>query len=209
MKNSLPKKIFLLTTFLCTWLGLIVIALSTFGYPEIEVTPLGLTNFFSYFTIQSNILVGLFCGYLLLRKNSFKPLEQTLQLGTLLDISITFIIYQTILAATWNPQGLAFVGNFFIHTLTPILFVVYWLVFQEKKQMQFKYALYWLVYPVLYVVYTLIRGAIVNWYPYPFLDASVISIGQVLINVLGITALFFVGAIVFVAVNNSWTANKK
>jgi hypothetical protein len=29
---------------------------------------------------------------------------------------------------------------------------------------------YWLAFPVVFAVYSLIRGPIVQWYPYPFLD---------------------------------------
>jgi hypothetical protein len=35
---------------------------------------------------------------------------------------------------------------------------------------QFKQALIWLAYPLVFCAYSLIRGPIVGWYPYPFLD---------------------------------------
>ncbi len=30
----------------------------------------------------------------------------------------------------------------------------------------------WLAYPIVWTAYTLARGALVGWYPYPFLDPS-------------------------------------
>ncbi len=50
-------------------------------------------------------------------------------------------------------------------------------------------ALIWLVYPLLFAVYSLIRGPIVGWYPYPFLDpAHVGGYGVVALYCPGIAA---------------------
>ena len=53
-----------------------------------------------------------------------------------------------------------------------------------------------LVIPVIWVVYTLIRGAFVHQYPYDFVNVSVLGYQQVLINIVAILC----GALVFLAV---------
>ena len=51
--------------------------------------------------------------------------------------------------------------------------------------------LLWQVFPLLYLIYVLVRGAIVGWYPYPFLDpAKVNGYGNVALYALGIMATF-------------------
>ena len=52
--------------------------------------------------------------------------------------------------------------------------------------------MWWLVFPLVWTAYTLIRGAIVDWYPYPFLDHRLHSIGVVALYVVGIAVAFFV-----------------
>ncbi len=46
--------------------------------------------------------------------------------------------------------------------------------------------------PVFWLVYTLIRGAFVDWYPYPFIDVNVHGYAAVLATSLGVTVLMLV-----------------
>ena len=46
------------------------------------------------------------------------------------------------------------------------------------------------MFPVRGSVYTLVRGEIVDWYPYPFLDAGKHGYGSVALTCLAIAALF-------------------
>ena len=48
-------------------------------------------------------------------------------------------------------------------------------------------------FPLLYVVYSLIRGPFVNWYPYPFLDPRIGGYGRVFLYSIGISVV--IGAI--------------
>jgi hypothetical protein len=50
----------------------------------------------------------------------------------------------------------------------------------------------WLAFPVLWLVYTLIRGAVTDWYPYPFLDPDLESVASIIATCLAITAVFVV-----------------
>ena len=60
----------------------------------------------------------------------------------------------------------------------------------------------WLLYPLAYLVYTLIRGAEVDWYPFPFLDVSQHGYGGVLLNCAGMLIGFVAAAAAFVAVGS-------
>lgn len=129
-------------------------------------------NFFSFFTIQSNILA---CLVLLGRDT-----EPGLPLGRFalvargtatLAMTMTGIIYAVLLApiAADVSTQLDWV-NLVVHIAAPIVVVVDWIVFPPATVPQVRSALWWLGFPVAWIVYTVVRGLIVDWYPYPFID---------------------------------------
>lgn len=45
-----------------------------------------------------------------------------------------------------------------------------WLYVEPRSPIPRRSAFAWLGFPVVYLGYTLVRGAVENWYPYPFVD---------------------------------------
>ncbi len=192
------KKLALLITAASAWLGLILITYVASQKPDFNIV-----NIFSFFTIQSNVIVALFCTYLLFKKNSFSKWEQLFQFGAMVNIAITGLVYTFVLASIWSPQGLEFVADALLHYVTPLLYVISWLLFLEKRTLRWSLAFAWLLYPIGYLVYSLIRGSIVNWYPYPFIDASVLSVQQLVTNCIVVTLGFVAVTVLGVVINNS------
>lgn len=54
-----------------------------------------------------------------------------------------------------------------------------------------------LLFPVLWLAYTLVRGAIWKWYPYPFLDVTSHGYARVIVNALVVTVVFGLVAALF------------
>ncbi len=52
----------------------------------------------------------------------------------------------------------------------PIIVIVDWFLAPSVPPPSRTSALWWLTFPLLWVTYTVIRGLIVDWYPYPFID---------------------------------------
>ena len=50
--------------------------------------------------------------------------------------------------------------------------VVDWLLDPPSGRISYRQAVLWLAYPLAWVAYTLIRGPIADWYPYPFLNPA-------------------------------------
>lgn len=152
-----------------------------------------LIQFFSFFTIQSNILAGLSLLALLLkpqsRLNSFFSKEYVFT-GVLLYIIIVGLVYNTILRGIWQPTGLAKLADELLHVINPLLFIACWLLFGRKRPLKWAQALKWLWYPFFYVIYILIRGALTNLYPYPFIDAGKLGYSAIMINSLGLMVVF-------------------
>jgi len=207
------KKLFLILICLSAIAGLILNLYVALTNPDVVYNAPTITlNFFSYFTIQSNILVLLVSGSWLFNKSIFGKYEKVFMLGALIDITLTFIIVQLILSKLHTLTGLTLFADNLVHVITPILFVGYWLFVQAKKNLSFKNVIYWgVIYSPLYVAYTLIRGPILtpNWYPYPFIDATLLSYGQIAVNVVGLILVFFIIGGVFVLINNMMLGKEK
>ena len=56
-------------------------------------------------------------------------------------------------------------------------------------RLTFRRALVWVVFPMAYLAYSLVRGAITGWYPYPFLDPREHGYTGVLVVSAAVTAL--------------------
>ena len=59
------------------------------------------------------------------------------------------------------------------HVIMPIAVVVDWLVWPPARRLRLRVVGWWLVYPLVYLGYSLIRGPIAHFYAYPFFDPSV------------------------------------
>jgi len=66
-----------------------------------------------------------------------------------------------------------------LHGVTPLAGVLFWLVFAPKGALIWKRALLWLVWPIGYFAYALIRGALTGEYAYSFLDPAKTSTGEI------------------------------
>jgi hypothetical protein len=119
-------------------------------------------------------------------------------------IAIVGITYSLLLRHLWNPKGPQRVCDILLHDLVPALYVAYWLLFVPKGALRWKDVFYWLPYPLIYFCYSLIRGAAVGWYPYPFIDASKLGYLQVLANAATLVCAFLAVSLLAVAIGR-WT----
>jgi hypothetical protein len=86
----------------------------------------------------------------------------------------------------------------------PVVMVADWLFQPPRATLRPKHIWYWLLYPVGYLVYSLIRGALVNWYPYWFIDpARAGGWGGVVVFALAISVGFLVVSLAML-----WLGNK-
>jgi hypothetical protein len=125
-------------------------------------------NFFSFFTIESNMLaivVLLIGGVLDPRGARWAWLRGAVTLYMV----ITGIVYAALLANAEVGLTAAWVDSA-MHQVTPIVLLADWIFFPPWPRAAYRKALVWLAFPLAYFAYSLIRGAAVDWYPYPFLD---------------------------------------
>ncbi|WP_406638220.1 Pr6Pr family membrane protein [Amycolatopsis sp. WGS_07] len=147
-------------------------------------------NLFTYFTIISNLLV-LVTGAAFARGRGTSPLMRVLWLDALVGIVVTGVVYQVALAGLYELHGLSLAADILLHRVTPVLCVLGWLIFAPRV-LEWRTVWWSLVYPLAWLVFTLIRGAIDSYYPYPFVNADDLGYGQVALNCVLIGAFFIV-----------------
>jgi hypothetical protein len=70
---------------------------------------------------------------------------------------------------------------------------------RRGKTLRYAQIAYWAIYPGLYFVYALLRGALSGFYAYPFIDVAALGYLRVLENALGILVGFIVIAAILIA----------
>ena len=88
-------------------------------------------------------------------------------------ITLVMGFYHIMLAPTLGdlPQAIV-ISNVLLHTVTPLLYLLWWLAFTPHGTLRFR-ELGWMLVPGLtYVVYVLVRGLIAGEYPYTILDPT-------------------------------------
>lgn len=162
------------------WLGLLlqfVLHITNPLAPDVSMLEL-VVRFFSYFTILTNILVAV-----TLSVTAFFPSSRglrflaapTLQAAIAVYITIVGVVYSIFLRDAWDPEGWNAVADHALHDAVPVLYVAYWLIFSPKDGVSWAHPFRWLAYPAAYFAYSLVRGAIVGWYPYWFADAALLG----------------------------------
>ena len=106
----------------------------------------------------------------------------TFRLIGVVAITVTGLVYHVALASLFDLQGWDQLGNQLVHTVVPILAVVGWLMFGPRRLTSARIALWSLAFPVAWLGFTLVRGAFVHWYPYPFIDVTRLGYGGTLLN---------------------------
>ncbi|WP_436794100.1 Pr6Pr family membrane protein [Actinospongicola halichondriae] len=149
-------------------------------------------NIFVFFTVQSNLLVGVTSGLLAARFDRVSTAFRALYLAALLDITVTGVVFQIALADLDQLQGKAAAADFLLHKAVPILAVLGWLLFGPRGLFDRRIIPLAAAVPVAWVAFTLARAPFASdFYPYPFVDVTDLGYPRVVLNLVVITAFFF------------------
>jgi len=161
-------------------------------------------NFFSFFTIQSNILVALAMLLPAVAPGTWLArffASPGVRIAIATYIIIVGVVYYALLAHLWDPEGLNLLSLIILHYVTPVAFVADWLFFTGKGEARWFATVRALAYPAVYAVWTLARGAVTGWYPYPFIDVADHGYPVVLTNMAGLALAFLVLGLVLTAID--------
>ena len=208
IKNRTAQLIF--QTIYCT-LGLVGCIASLGIFDNIKMIR---WDFYVHFTNISNFFcLGVMITALIQtakkKEDSFVTAAPLLKFIGMLGILLTFLVFNIMLAGAEgrDPQLNWRVGSLIFHVTLPILYIVDWFLFYERKQTKWYYPIASIGFPLSYAIFLLIQAIILGFdssilipttttpliYPYFFVNIETQTVPGVL---LWIVAL----AIVFVAV---------
>ncbi|GAA4546498.1 Pr6Pr family membrane protein [Amycolatopsis samaneae] len=168
-----------------------VVATANAAEDRFATTAGRVANLLCFFTIDSNLLVAVTTALLAFGLARATGLFPVAWLCALVGITVTGVVYQVALAGLYDLHGLALFADTMLHKVSPIMCVLGWLLRGPRGVLTWR-AVWWsLAYPLAWVTVTLIRGAFIDYYPYPFIDVTKLGYGQVALN-CAIIGLFFI-----------------
>lgn len=143
----------------------------------------GVRVFLSYFTILTNLLVAVVATAAI----RTQPSPSFFYNPSIVGCATTSIVlvglgYHLLLRDVWSPQGVAWWANILLHYVVPLGAVLHLMTYRSPRRVSLLAPLLWGLYPLLFLGYTLIRGAWVGSYSYPFLDVNVLGYARAVFN---------------------------
>ncbi|MBC7591235.1 MAG: Pr6Pr family membrane protein, partial [Salinibacterium sp.] len=152
-------------------------------------------EYFSYFTILSSMIasVALIVGGLMaLRTPVDTVLYTTVRMSVFAYAVVTAIVYNVLLRGIPEEGFIEtrWPGEL-MHVWIPLFIALDWLISPGRPALRWTGLRYVVIYPLAWLAFTMLRGAVTGWYPYPFLEPSTGPL-SIIVYVLGIS-VFIVG----------------
>jgi hypothetical protein len=168
----------------------------------------GTIRFFSFFTIQANILVALVLTAFAIKSAPDEWLVHPfVRSAVAVYIAMVAIVYFAVLRQRWAPQGAQWVADVVLHYVMPVGYLAFWLTCVRKAGLRWYDPLLWLVYPLFYLAFILVRGKLAGFYPYPFIDVGTLGYAKVAFNTLWLLIVCAALGTIFVAVG--WRLSRR
>ncbi len=199
-------KRFIAATALAGWVGLAIQQYLIFYSRWSSGASLlgGLMNFFSFFTVLTNTLAVVVLSYALIQRDSAAKrffLRPAISSGITVSILVVGLAYSLLLRHLWQPEGFQLIADELLHDVMPVLFLIYWWRCVPKGSLRLKHIGAWMIYPLVYFAYALLRGDLLGQYQYPFIDVATLGYPQVFVNAGGILAGFVLIALAVVGLD--------
>lgn len=138
------------------------------------------TEYFAYFSIVTAIFAGLYLittGFGLLLKLEDTKWVEIARLSLTVALIVVGVVYHLLLADVANDvrdgdYAWPVLPNQIIHTYAPMLIVVDYLLSLRAFRIKMKAALWVAVFPLTWLVLSIIRGVATNWWPYWFINPN-------------------------------------
>lgn len=164
----------------------------------------GVVRYFSFFTIQTNVLVSLAVVVTWLAPRSrLGAFVQRPRVVTALAAYIVLVgaAYHLLLSALYNPTGIPWVTDVVFHYVMPLGFVAYWWLAVPRGTACWPGGAL-AAFPLAYFLFLLARGQLTGDYLYPFMDLPKLGFGVTLLFGLALLAALFVVALLLTALRS-------
>jgi hypothetical protein len=163
-------------------------------------------KFFSFFTILTNVLAAVTLLVPVIAPQSSagkflaRPSVRTAVTGYIIMVGV---VYYLLLRDVSQRQGWPLFFEQMLHYVTPPLFVLDWLAFVPKRELNWRVCLGAMGFPLVYLAWTLAHGAATGWYPYPFIDVVELGYPRALANIAGLVLVFLALEVALVGVGRA------
>lgn len=158
-----------------------------------------------YYTFHTNVFVGLWYVAVGLfpgkQKNTFW-IKDGFKGAVTTYITITGLVYNAVLI----PYEKSFLGyiplvSIITHSVVPTMMILDYIVTPTVSKPDWKKLPWWLSYPWLYAAFCLINGAISGFYPYPFINPTMVrSTGMLVFNYIALILVHAGLAAIYLAI---------
>jgi hypothetical protein len=162
------------------------------GRPELVTR---LVRFASYLTIWSNVAATVTVGTLALDPARDGRWWRAFRLFGVVVVVGGGVVHFFLLRPLLDLDGADLLADKLLHVVVPLLVAVGWLAFGPRGRIDSGDLVRFALIPVVWFVYTLVRGALVDWYPYPFADVLEHGYPQVIATGVGIGVAMLVLAV--------------
>ena len=145
-----------------------------------------------FFTILTNTLVFAMSLVVFFGVQVWPRLTQSLTIA----IVGVGLVYHTALAHLLDLSGLALLADHGVHTIVPGITLVWWLFVAPKRQFRPSDPIVWVIWPVAYCAYILLRASSSGFYPYPFLNLPELGVGGLVQSIVLLCVAFVVVGLV-------------
>ena len=171
-------------------------------------------DFYVHFTNLSNFLcLGVMLAGLIQtvkkKEDSYVSAAPVLKFVGMLGILLTFLVFNIMLAGAEgrDPQANWRVASLLFHVVLPILYILDWFLFYERKQCKWSYPVVSAIFPLAYAIFLLIQAVILKFdtsilipnsttpliYPYFFVNIDTLGWGVLMWIAILLAAFVAVG----------------
>jgi hypothetical protein len=171
---------------------LVAAAIVWMVYTLVDLGTFNALNFFTFFTIMSNLLAAaVFFEGGRRQLTGQPPVSDMWRGAAVIYMTVTYLVFTVLLRdAQEDLQTHVPWVDSVLHRIMPIAVMFDWVIDPPRQPIGFRRALAWLWFPLVWLVFTMIRGTIDGRYPYPFLDPDEVGgYGVVALYVVAITLL--------------------
>lgn len=199
-------------------IALVVFSVTTEAYyciiaPPSDYLPDGvlarLIFYFSFFTILSSLALATGCLLTIIKPYYNSQAMTVLRMDGVIGVIITGLVYNISLRAIHHPELLLLkITNECLHVIVPLLGVVGWLLFDPRRRVTKRSIFYAAIPPLIYVLYTFLRGALTGFYPYPLLNVGQIGYLHATLNTSLVAIVFLLFAVLLYFLDNYWLVKR-
>ncbi|NHJ49375.1 MAG: hypothetical protein FK733_16415 [Asgard group archaeon] len=163
---------------------------------------------YRYYTMQTNLFAAIWFTLAIIfhwKPDKLNKIKGVLRGAITIYITITFVVFAIVLSSMYQPDNpFDIYTNIAIHYVIPMAFLIDWMFTEKTVNYKWLNLVFWTIYPILYLILTIVHGKLTSDYLYPFLDIDEMGIGKYILAVVILLAGFLLFGSLLIVLNRLW-----